>query len=290
MSDSITFLSKHESGIRIDNVIIKLIIDREHTKEENIVRMTMHSHSYAEIFTCNMGELTIATPHESVTLLPGDAAIIPPGVAHNTSVDPVTLNTLYNAVGIVCTECAGDGQRDVYSNVAAHTEGYNIHIFRDKTDFCKVLDTLFSGIDEKNEFISVLGFVNELCRLFRDSDKRRIKSEARSDTSAKNIDRLVKLDYLINTKFMTNLNNKQIAADMFISERQLARLVRDHYGSTLHTLIINKRIETAAMMLEKTSYPVESIALLVGFKSKTAFYSDFYKIYGVTPIEYRLSK
>ena len=101
------------------------------------------------------------------------------------------------------------------------------------------------------------------------------------------MDRLLKLDYFINHKFMDPLTNKNIADELHIGERQLSRLVLAHYGTTLHTLFLRKRLSVAAMLLLESTDTIESIALAVGFKGKMNFYREFKKAYQMTPTQYR---
>lgn len=271
--------------ISVDNALIKIVVDKENTSPEQIVKLTLHEHSHAEIFTCNTGEITLEFPQKTITLYPNDGVIIPPSMPHNRINRDKEIDT--NAIGLVCSEINCQSEYNLYTIISNYLNGNNIVVFRNKPEFCSAVDNILKNKNNPNKLLLSLSLVTELCKLFSSDDCSIENLKVKKETNVKNIDRLVKLDFLINTKFMTELNNKQIASELFISERQLARLVREHYGQTLHSLIISKRIEAAATLLEKTDYSVESISLLVGFKSKTAFYNDFYKIFGYTPTEYR---
>ncbi len=277
--------TKNGFSISIDNALIKILFGKEKSSSEKIVEMTLHGHSHAEIFTCKSGEITLEFPQATVTLYQNDGVIIPPSMLHNRINRDKEIDT--NAFGVVCSEINCQVEYDLYSFISKYINGKNIVLFRNKPEFCAIVDKILNNNNQTNKFILSISFVTEFCKLFSPEDFTIENLKVKTETNVKNIDRLVKLDFLINTKFMTGLNNKQVASELFISERQLARLVREHYGSTLHALIVNKRVEAAATLLEKTDYSVESISLLVGFKSKTAFYNDFYKIYGYTPTEYR---
>lgn len=277
--------SKDGLNISVDNAMIKVVVDKENTSSEQIVEMTLHVHSHAEVFTCKSGEITLEFPRKTITLYQNDGVIIPPSIQHNRINRDKEIYT--NAIGIVCSEISGQSKFDLYSLISKYINSDNIFVFRNKPEFCLVVDKILNKNSISNRLILLLSFVTEFCKLFSLDDFAIENLKIKKEANVKNIDRLVKIDFLLNTKFMTDLSNKQIASELFISERQLARLVRDHYGATLHSLLINKRIEAAATLLEKTDYSVESISLLVGFKSKTAFYNDFYKINGYTPSEYR---
>ena len=98
---------------------------------------------------------------------------------------------------------------------------------------------------------------------------------------------LLYLDYFVYHKFTESVTAAEIAKQLYISERQLARIAKERYGMTFHRVIIEKRIATAANLLACGGKTVEQISLAVGFQSKCCFYREFVKKYGMTPIEYR---
>ena len=286
MENNITQISTRECNICVNTTHLKYLISCASERNE-IVSMTNHMHVHAELFTCDKGVLRLEIPSQTIFLHPGDACIIPAGIPHSRFND--TDDTFFSVVGIVCSKITCKDAVDTYEKISNYLCSKQPIIIKSKPDLCKALDKLVTSINDNNELQLTMSFTNEFIKLVDNKSSQPIKT-SNGDISIKNIDRLVKLDYILNTKFMTSISNKQIAAELFMSERQLSRLVCEHYGSTLHALIINKRIETAANLLEKTNYSADSIAHLVGFKSKTVFYSDFYKVYGITPNEYRQKK
>ncbi len=287
MENNIAPITTKECNICINNTHLKYLISCASETAESIISMTNHTHLHAELFTCDKGEVRIEIPSQTIRLHPGDAVIIPATMPHSRFNE--TDDTFSSVVGIVWSKIPCKVDSDTYSKISNYLSSKKPIVIRNKPELCKALDKLVTSFNENDELQLSLMFTNELVKLINKSSAQ-IAHKTKGDVSIKNIDRLVKLDYILNTKFMTSISNKKIAAELFISERQLSRLVCEHYGSTLHALIINKRIETAANLLEKTNYSADSIAHLVGFKSKTVFYSDFYKVYGITPNEYRQKK
>lgn len=286
MPDEINFVPQREHTLQVENLSLKLLVDLVLGKPLQISDLSTHTHSLAEIFTCSKGSVLIRTPQQMITLLPGDAAIIPSGFPHNKMPD-TPEESHWNAITVICTECPRKNARDVYSRIAPLTIGEEPHIFRACPAFCSTVERICRITENENDFAHMLSFFSAFYELTDISERAAKKAGDPSRHSAKNIDRLVKLDYLISSKFMDHFDNRQIAAELFLSERQLARLVKQHYGATLHSLIINRRIEVAAKMLTETAYSVENIGLMVGFKSKAGFYQKFEKVYAMTPAEYR---
>lgn len=67
----------------------------------------------------------------------------------------------------------------------------------------------------------------------------------------------------------------------------LASLFKKETGTTIHSFILNKRLETAEKMLKNSVYSCADIANTLCFSSQSHFIREFRKKYGMTPGEYR---
>ena len=105
--------------------------------------------------------------------------------------------------------------------------------------------------------------------------------------SDRDINRIASLEYIIDSQFMTSIDRQKIAEQLFISTRQLDRICKKRYDMTFRERVIHCRIISAAQMLLDTDQTAEVIAHTVGFASKTSFYKEFQKKYGITPLQYR---
>ena len=103
-----------------------------------------------------------------------------------------------------------------------------------------------------------------------------------------NLDRISRLDYLINSSFMCELAAKDVAESLFISERQLMRITKKRYGTTFRQALLNKRLDVAAKLLCETGDSAAEISRKVGFHSISHFYRSFDKRFGQTPNAYRI--
>ena len=75
--------------------------------------------------------------------------------------------------------------------------------------------------------------------------------------------------------------------ELFISTRQLDRIVIKRYGKSLHQLIVDRRFTLAEQLLSTTDLTVEVIASRAGFSSSASLYREFKKRRGVTPAAFR---
>jgi AraC-like DNA-binding protein len=69
----------------------------------------------------------------------------------------------------------------------------------------------------------------------------------------------------------------------------LSRLFRQQRGCGIHAYLVRTRMQRAAELLRRGER-VEAVALLVGYKSKTNFYRQFKRHFGVTPAALRDSR
>ena len=128
---------------------------------------------------------------------------------------------------------------------------------------------------------------------FKDSDiNKRYKG-----SSLKNVDKILDIEtqlqeYLIEEKAYLNpkLNLKNVAKELGINYKYLSQVINTKYNCIFIHLINNYRIESAKLLLmqsDKTSNSIEQIGYMAGFQSKSAFYSNFKKHLGKTPVQFR---
>ncbi len=128
---------------------------------------------------------------------------------------------------------------------------------------------------------------------FKDSDiNKRYKG-----SSLKNVDKILDIEtqlqeYLIEEKAYLNpkLNLKNVAKELGINYKYLSQVINTKYNCSFIHLINNYRIESAKLLLmqsDKTSNSIEQIGYMAGFQSKSAFYSNFKKHLGKTPVQFR---
>ena len=114
-----------------------------------------------------------------------------------------------------------------------------------------------------------------------------VRDETAQALSDRDLKRASRLDYFINTCFMNPLTAEFVASQLFVSLRQLSRLVKKRYGVSLRQAVTKKRVSVAAEMLREDGQSIAEVALSVGFGSVHSFYRAFSEEYGLSPQEYR---
>ena len=248
--------------------------------------LTHHSHSHAEIFSCNDGCMLLNFPHNRITLTKGDVAIVPAGIKHSRT--PSTEgDAVWNAMGIICTKRnlhSGEGE-DIFAKISPFINGSDIWIFHNKPEFCSTIRIISQKRTEEIDALLSIRFFYELYKSIKDSKAGEVFTQ--NNQSLKDIDRFIIIDRILNFEYMQSFTNKQIADELYIGERQLSRLILTHYGAPFHKLIIKRRLEAAASYLAETDINIEEIAHSVGFSNKTIFYKEFKTEFGITPAQYR---
>ncbi len=67
----------------------------------------------------------------------------------------------------------------------------------------------------------------------------------------------------------------------------LSRMIKKCTGHTFQELLMRKRFQKAVMFLVETDFPVEEIAVNIGYENQSYFYRQFKARYGMTPNQYR---
>jgi len=84
----------------------------------------------------------------------------------------------------------------------------------------------------------------------------------------------------------TELDNQQIADAVGVSANYLTKLFQDHLGISLHTYMLNIRIERAKQLMYKENKSLTEVAYLCGFSGIHVFSKIFKKIVGMSPSKF----
>jgi CheY-like chemotaxis protein/AraC-like DNA-binding protein/two-component sensor histidine kinase len=86
------------------------------------------------------------------------------------------------------------------------------------------------------------------------------------------------------------LTSEKLCDKLAISKSSLYNKTRTVLGTTPHSLIYQRRLSKAAILLNSTLMTVSEIIDQTGFSSRTHFYDLFNKSYGCSPSDYRSKK
>ena len=84
-----------------------------------------------------------------------------------------------------------------------------------------------------------------------------------------------------------NIRVEDIAKEVYLNEKYLMRLFKKETGSSILEFIAEQRINLAKELLEKTDYPITTVASSVGYHNYSYFAKVFKRSTGYTPIAFR---
>lgn len=274
------------SSVTVENVTVELLVTdktSQVTDELNpLTTMTTHTHAYAELFTCIAGEITIHTEAGDLHLQTGDIAIIPAYLRH--ILKKVTNHSIYHATGIIFVQRRVQNCINLYrklTEVCMRRQGLCLS---NHPVLCDAVAAL-TDAPQKESYLPALRLTLLLAEI-ADEERYAHGSDTKKFPDC-DLTRVSRLEQIINGYFMENLSSAYVAEKLFISQRQLSRIVKKRYGTTLHQAVTDKRLTVAAKMLSEETSSIAKIACNVGFGSVHGFYRAFRKKYAMSPLEYR---
>ena len=91
----------------------------------------------------------------------------------------------------------------------------------------------------------------------------------------------------IDENFREDISMQHLMKEFCISKEHLARIFRDHMGTTFKQHLTRTRMYNAYKLLTGSDLTITQIAMDSGFSDSRAFIASFCKIYGATPGQYR---
>lgn len=269
-----------EFSFKIEDTIIKIVLDGVKANFTKHAELSLHTHSFAEIFMCESDTVFIKTDGGIIPFGMGECVVVPVGCRHKVMMDSGNQN--FRSIGILCEN---NGQDSVlFSKLVRLIDLETPYVFRDNTLLCKSVKRIAETDDKWEVFSELLTVIKCFCVA---DLQNKIKDVKRISGISKNIDRFIELERIVNERFISDVSYSEIADELHISERQLIRLTKKYYNESLSGLMRKRRMEVAAKLLTDTELPIETISTDIGYKSKAAFYSVFAKQFKTTPAAYR---
>lgn len=270
-------------SVTVENVTVEVLIEEgAASPARELIGMTPHTHAYIELFACLNGRMAISSERGELTLNAGDMVVVSERLRHVSRKE--TPGSDYRAVGMRFIRRSARNGVNLYSRLSGLCAAEDGVLVRGRPSLCAAVAAL-SDSPGQEEYLPALRLTLLLLEI-ADAGDRGAVHECQ-ELSDRDLHRISKLDYLINSCFMNPLTAVSVAEQLFVSQRQLSRIVRKRYGTSLHQAVTEKRVHVAARMLEDPFRPVADIAQAVGFGSVHSLYRAFSAYYGFSPQEYR---
>lgn len=272
---------------------VRILMLSEYDIQNNVVHLSdfinnMHVHSHYEIFYVANGVITVKFDTGTEEFVKGDVFIVPPRVRHMVLMAEQS-STRY---GI-----SVDFQKNSLKGAASLYD--MLERFMVKDTFVAVknvpfMEEVFKKIafDEiKNDEMAMSLHIHEMfTELLRNSGEESGYPVLETKLSDSNMMRLYKLQQMIFGSRTRSYSLNDIAEELFLSTRQVSRIIQQYYGCTYRELTATLRIEIAAGLLEDTDINILEVASKAGYNSIKGFYTNFKERFGCLPSEYRRKK
>ena len=282
-----------EYKVNVENMTFRMLGDmRAHgyvaelESEQIILYLNqLHTHPYAEMFLCTKGIIMLNSEQGIIEIAAGDAVIIPAETKHVKCADNDAAE--WFAISFTCTRRHVRGCQNLFSFYNRLCTADKPLIIRGNMDFCQKASCLTDSAAQKPPAmiaLTLMQLLSDFADLYR-ADIPTPTLHTLKDEAA--LDRSALLQHIIASQFMNDVTAQSTAKQLFISTRQLERIMKKRYGMSFRQTITDLRLKTAAKMLTESARSAEEIGRTVGFSSKSGFYREFSKKFGIPPLQYR---
>ena len=156
---------------------------------------------------------------------------------------------------------------------------------RELIEIENIIETMIKEFNEKSTGYKTIlkGYLNVLlAKIFREMRNSSIGQIFKHEN--KIAPEILKF---IEEKCFEEITLKELAQKSFYNPSYFSKIFKDCFGKTLTEFVLEKRLNEAIRLLEKTDMSIENICFNVGYKEKKQFYKMFKEYTGVTPSNFR---
>lgn len=240
-----------------------------------------HTHEWYELFYVERGTLNCFFAEETVEVQAGEMLIVRPGISHYSL--PKTEDTKEYAFPF---SFKAEHSSDV---LWVRFLDFSSYKFVPQDQECMALAVFLIKALQKEHELAVGNYLFALLTRVAYLNMEYAQGE-RNPSQDSNMGRICRIDRILQKYFNnSNLSMEFIAKELHISVRQLARIIKNHYGCTYREKVLTLRMQYAAKLLKKGT-SVSQAAYEVGYLSVSAFHTAFVKYFNRTPSAFRQAK
>lgn len=240
-----------------------------------------HTHALYELFYVVDGALLVhfCDSKETVRVEKGQFLFVSPEVSHFTEIDPIEGAARYTFDFTFRIK-----KKTQTANRLCDLFSFPDYLKMPSDDFCRAqLEFFIRARTQNEETMAGCHFLSFLLGVYKALGKENMAGPpVFNDTEA---NRLYKIERLCSTFYAEGFPLSLLAEELHLSERQVERIIKKHYGCGFHALITSYRMKEAKLLLLK-GVPVSAVAETVGYSSSSVFHRAFRNTFGVSPNEF----
>ena len=254
-----------------------------YTRRKHSLYNDFHTHSYYELFFVVDGTLNVYFEDEVVQLQKNTVLLINPEIAHHTKIDAEDGASRYTFDFVFQAK-----KKTQTANTLCEFFTFDKYLLLKIDDFCRVqLDFFAQALSQSEPTMAGCHFLTFLLGASKLLNKEEAdKPSLFNDTEA---NRLYKIERLCSAFYADEFPLSLLAEELHLSERQVERIIKKHYGYGFHALITSYRMRQAERLL-LLGIPVGEISEATGCGSPSAFHRAFRNTFGCSPNEHLKKK
>ncbi len=275
----------------VNNVVYRISSYRSTISEKEQVEQKIHNHFDIEFQYVFDGDEQIVTFQEQTptqhTVAKGEMAVIPQGMFHGIHSSAVerfcfSINIEYREDTEYRELCR---IRELYESIGG------LKILRDPY-IDNVMQQWRAFLQGKGRFSKAVQGFSLMSVAFRAFDlltppREGGGSNEEAGNEALMLKRKWMIEEYISDRYTSSAGLAELAKMLYLSERQTGTVVKELMGCDYKTLVVQRRMQLAVLLLHDPKNSLEEIAEAVGYSSYSGFYLAYIKYYGISPKEAR---
>ncbi len=245
-----------------------------------------HEHRSVEIHFVVNGSVTFHLPDRTIDVMGDQAILIPANTPHKLQSHPGQIYYRY-VLKFTIEPLTDDPEALFMANTLDVREVKIIPIYGRVTELLE--DSRREAAERVNGFhtmieTNIINILMIVARLLTDSAKATYAVREKKHTDQQRAQQIMEF---IEADAMSDLSVDELAKRVFLSPRQIQRLVQQQYGMTIRELMMRSRYKQAKEMLKDPDRSIAEISASLGFSSAQSFCRFFRRMDGEPPVRYR---
>lgn len=267
------------------------------TKNSTLAHQT-HCHDYYQVCLVTCGQILHRQQDEPISLGPGDAFIIPPGMTHSLHFDD-PFSEVYSLAFDLSLFHPGFPRSNAHRflmDLQSSTSDGSVQLRvvlgeAQRTGIQSLMDCLIRQQQEEPapaELSAAPSLISSILYLLAQSYYGQPQNTHLLSELAEYNTTLVQCTRYIDQNFTQPLDLASLARQFGLSRSTLCAIFPQFTGLSPHRYIAKKRIEAAQLLIRsEPKLPLSQIAARVGYDEPSTFYRTFLRLTGLSPSAYR---
>ncbi len=258
-------------------------IPGEKTSSKDPKRMkNIHTHFAYEVFFVTDGSLELVSDR-AIATYERKIVIIPPKTKHFTTPSSRgSFGLLFSVENSKSSALSSEFQNALISQ-CENSVAFELPLSDDIAFYIRKISEKL----EKNRGVSQKEAELLISLIFHEIVQMIVPNIENALVEKNNSSHINAIESYINFKFNQKVTLSDVAEHVFLSTRQVSRIIQKEYGCTLAELVVEKKLASAEILIKNTDMKISDIAHQTNLGSENYFYSLFKKRYGMSPLKFR---